>query len=239
MAIPGNAAPAPDYQIESFAVDPRARAGNVTPDQLVIPDPRDAWHYMVNAASLQCVRGHVVPVLKIVSFQPGLNGNSKNRSRGEGALQGMIARGFRPVPHDFPVVAWGEPRTQAHPSTYLRRWDGVHPDGHTPTHTYSSAWERPRAIGSRIVWSHDSDGYLAFLRDVMAKIIQEDPKDDAIVEIAAHNTITALRSISGSASPAALAERQRLASHLPRHAAALYVREFPFLVEMIDAQESA
>ena len=117
MAFPGNAPAASDYQIESFAVDPRARAGAVTPDQLVIPDPRDAWHYMVNAASLQCVRGYIVPKLAVVSFQPGLNGNSKNRSRGEGALQGMVARGFQPVPHDFPVVAWGEPRTQAHPVT--------------------------------------------------------------------------------------------------------------------------
>ena len=239
MAFPGNAPAASDYQIESFAVDPRARAGAVTPDQLVIPDPRDAWHYMVNAASLQCVRGYIVPKLAVVSFQPGLNGNSKNRSRGEGALQGMVARGFQPVPHDFPVVAWGEPRTQAHPSTYLRRWDGVHTDGHTPAHTYSSAWDRPRAIGSRIVWSHDADGYLTFLRDLMRKIVQQDDEDDAIIEIAAHSTVSALRAISGSVSPAANAERQRLAGHLPIHVAKRYAREFPFLVEMLDAQETA
>lgn len=236
IPIPGARA----TQGESFALDYRPRAGGaIAPDQLVIVDPTDAWHYMYNAAVLQCRGGLVVPRLALVSFQPGLNGNGKARGRGEGAAQYMGTKGWRPVPHDFPVTAFGAERLVAAPSTYLQRWEGVHTDGITPTHTYSSAWQRPRAIGSRVLWTHDDDGYLKFLADVMARLVQEDPEDPAIVEIAVQNMLHTLRAMAGNTNAAAEADRQRIARQMPAAAIRQYSREFPFLAKLREASDDS
>jgi hypothetical protein len=224
-------------QGESFALDHRPRSGQVSPDQLVIVDPTDAWHYMYNPAVLQCRGGMIVPRLALVSFQPGLNGNGKTRGRGEGAAQHMSTKGWRPVPHDFKVVAFGVTRVDASPSTYLQRWEGVHADGVTSVYTYSSAWQRPRALGSRILWAHDDDGYLKFLADVMELLVQEDPDDPAIVEIAAQNLLHCLRAMSGNTNAAAEADRQRIALQMPESVIRQYAREFPFLAKLREAAQ--
>jgi hypothetical protein len=68
-------------------------------------------------------------------------------------------------------------------------------------------------------------------------LVQEDPDDPAIVEIAAQNLLHCLRAMSGNTNAAAEADRQRIALQMPESVIRQYAREFPYLAKLREAAQ--
>jgi hypothetical protein len=141
---------------------------------------------------LHCSLGKIVPMMSKAWHTPGLNGNGDHTAvRGLGAETKMQAQGFTKIPQDFECIAFGERRIG-----YLDRWEQRRNDGLPGIVYWSDAWHRPRALGQRVVWDFDADGWADFLQRVL-EYISPGKIDPAQIEIATTPLIQACRGLLG------------------------------------------
>ena len=195
-----------------------ARLGGPTlaKQTLLLRGPRSAWHYCVSPGALQCFRGHIVPRLAKAIMRPGLAGNGRTDTGGHGALSELQTRGYKLVPHDMTVVAWGETRTAqtVKDSTYLVRWDGQTSIGQRVTY-WADAWERPRVLGAQTIWERDDEGWLDFLLRCLDLVTPRDELLPEQVEIAIHPIKARLNTLLDREGKRADRLRKEALGHLP------------------------
>lgn len=122
-------------------------------------------------ARWQEVDGELVPLLGRMSHQPGVN-NVDHFGDTTRAEVNLVKKGWTLIPPE----ACPASMTPDGIAGYVRVFDGKN----GPIHV--TAWERPRALGSRVVWDRDEDGYRAWLRHLMTAGYIPAP-DSAVVDM--------------------------------------------------------
>lgn len=206
MAIPKTAPQTPASNGPALAQPALARG-----DDLTLTRSSEAWTYWGNPMVLQCMQGKIVPQLAKALFTPGLNGNGKHRSRGEGWGRSMAEQGYVAIPHDIECVAFGKPR-RGELSNYFERIEAT---GHV---LHVEAWRRPRVIGRQTLWTaagcFDEAGWIDFHVRCMA-IVSPGELDEAQIEQAMAPLLREIKEARSRSDDRAKLRLAKLLSNVP------------------------
>lgn len=190
------------------SIPARAQAGAIK-----LGRSNDGWTYLANPMALQCLHGHIVPMLSKSYDTPGLNGNGRDKT-GNGAIARMATEGYKAVPHDFECVAWGEQRA-GEISNYLDRYEERDPDGKVVHVWHQEPWIRLRMLGHMMVRDFDAEGWLDFHQRVMAWLCPEG-LDPAQIDVATRDLFRQIRDTARRDDARARDRLGRLLIHVPR-----------------------
>lgn len=179
-----------------------------TPDRERLP-----WTWMVSADRLTCRRGRIVPdLIKHQWTAGGLNPPTTwaHGNRAQGSVAASMASSMAiEVPRRMPgVTAFGQSRDGAdYCYMDLYRNGGM---------VYAcEAWERPRRLGSRVIWDRDEEGFLAFLERLLP-LIAPDGLEPIQIEIATAPIIRQARLALIKDGPSVERHVRQVVAQLPR-----------------------
>lgn len=143
---------------------------------------------MLSESRLVCRKGRIVPAPAKAWMEQGFMNNQKG-GVGQGMIADLNGRGWVAIPHTRPAVAFGEPTipadaaTTERMSTYLHKVKGVGPDG-KPCTRWCDVWERPRGLGTSLVWDRDNDGRDEWLISCLDLVVPDGKLRQVHIDIA-------------------------------------------------------
>lgn len=171
---------------------PEPLTGTGNAERLNMP-PSPNFLYIHHPNRWMIMDGEVLPALHKLHKSPGQdNVSPKNGGDMGGAIGTKVRDGWVMIPHD--VI----------PGGYVKKFDGARGAVHL------SVWETPRQVGRRVYDPEtDTAGYYAFLRDLMARGIIQQPAQVVLEDIVARAQSAVDRAAAHTATEAGKAIYER------------------------------
>lgn len=218
MATPQSKSPTPTTLSGQPALGGGSSPALSGSGRITLTRNRDAWTYYCNPMILTCLRGHIVPELAKAFHTPGLNGNGRGPSEGQGWGANLMGEGYVQIPHNFVTTAFGKPGGDPNYSTYCVRHEMKDAAGRVLFVYHEEVWRRPRVIGNRTIWigseCFDEEGRLDFLRRCL-EYVSPGGLDPAQIEVATAPLIRDIREAMKRGDPRAIAHAKGRIEAIP------------------------
>lgn len=180
---------APESQ-DSGAFVPQVQTGTVNTDSRFPLDPSEPYLLFCSEDAFQVVGGRLLPAIADVRMRPGVL--NVDRWGGVQGLVGLMTLQRRIlIPPDRDVPAWGSRVRGYNRQVEIRTTDARG----NKMFAYCTIWEKPRLLGSRVIWDRDAEGWVQFLEEVHKDLLggRIDPAVKQITEAPLREEYAALR----------------------------------------------